>query len=590
MASTSVSSGTTIPAGKPSKGGRVLRWLGIIIGIVLLLGAGFWLASSDVLNGVIPGTSATPQQGNFVLPSDGSANDAFPASDTGLTQISMATAADGSTLPTTVIRSASESVGTVGAAGNLALVSEEEAILRVGGTVESVNVRVGDVVQAGDLLATLESGDLEDSVQTALLDLNVAQLTLDDLLAGASQSEIATAQANLLTAQQSLSDLQAGPSAASVASAQASLAAAQAKVNDLQAGPTQDKLTQLSANLRKSELTLADAQRAYDQVSWRADIGASSQASELQSATIDYESTLAAYNESVAPASDADLQSAYSSVSSAQESLSDLLTPATDAEIAAAQAQVTSAQAALDDVLAGPGAIDTQSAQLNVEKARIALASAASNLSRAEVRAPIAGTILTVGMTRGQQISNGATAFTLADTNQLELTVNVAEVDVKNVATGMAAEVTIDALPGRTFAGVVTEIAPSASASSSVVNYPVTIQLTGDLSGARPGMTAVASLQVPAAVGGWLVPASAIRSSDGATQVLVMRDGVPTAVNVTLGDLSGEWQVVQSPDLNLGDEVVGSVTSQINDAQGFGLPGGGMMMGAPQQRTVVGRP
>lgn len=567
---------------KKRKSRRFLRWIGILLGIVLLLAAGFYLAQSGLLNGIIPGLSQTTT-GQF--PTGEFPTGQFAAGQTATgtdsATTSLVSTASGD-LPTTTIREATDSVGSVGASGNLALVSEEEAILQVSGTVAEVLVQVGDVVQEGDLLATIESGTLENSVQTALLNLNVAQLQLEDVQAGASASEIATAQANLLTAQQSLADLVAGASASEIASAQANLASAQANVNELLAGPSDDELTQLSASLKKAELTLADAQRAYDQVSWRNDIGSTSQASELQSATIDYESTLAAYNESVAPASDADLQSAYAQVTSAQQTLTELQTPPTDAEIAAAEAAVASAQATLDDLLAGPTAIDIQNAQLSVEQARIDLESAAEDLAQAEVRSPISGTILTVNLVSGQQASSGATALTLADTSKLELTVNVAEADITNVTEGMVATITIDAIPGRTFNGVVTKIDPSASSSSGVVNYPVTIELTdSDLGGARAGMTAVATLEIPAAEGGWLVPTSAIREGDGSSQVLVVRDGTTVAVNVTLGSVSGEWQVVQSDDLQAGDQVVGTVTSYINQDTESQMPGGGatMMLG-----------
>jgi HlyD family secretion protein len=574
-------------AGK-RKSGRILRWVGILLGIVALLAAGFYLAQSGLLNGILPGTSQTAA-GQFPVATANLAS--MPSTDSGVT--TLATTASGD-LPVTAIRSAADSVGSVGAAGNLALVSEEVAILRVGGIVDEVFVRVGDVVQEGDLLATLESGSLEDGVQTSLLNLSVAQLQLAEVQSGATASEIATAQANLLTAQQNLVDLTAGATSAEIASAQASLASAQANVDELLAGPSQDELTQLSANLRKAELTLADAQRAYNQVSWRNDIGATSQASDLQSATIDYESTLAAYNQSIAPASDADVQSANAQVTSAQQTLSELFTPPTDAEIAAAEASITSAQAALDDLLAGPTEVNLQNAQLSVEQARISLESAADDLTQAEVRSPASGTILSVNLATGQQTSSGATAVTLADTSKLELTVNVAEADIINVAVGMEASISIDAIPGRTFIGAVTEIAPSASSSSGVVNYPVTIQLTeSDLGNARAGMTAVATMQIPAAEGGWLVPSTAIREGDGSSQVLVVRDGTTTAVNVTLGAVSGEWQVVQSDSLRAGDQVVGTVSSYINDSQQtFGGAGGGMMGGggAPPTGGMGGRP
>jgi hypothetical protein len=54
------------------------------------------------------------------------------------------------------------------------------------------------------------------------------------------------------------------------------------------------------------------------------------------------------------------------------------------------------------------------------------------------------------------------------------------------VEIGQVAEISLDALPGESFAGVVTRISPASDPSSSVVNYPVTIQLIDDnLAGVR---------------------------------------------------------------------------------------------------------
>jgi putative ABC transport system ATP-binding protein len=129
---------------------------------------------------------------------------------------------------------------------------------------------------------------------------------------------------------------------------------------------------------------------------------------------------------------------------------------------------------------------------------------------------------------------------TLADLNDLELTVNVA-----------------------------------------VVNYPVTIRLTDtDLSGVRPGMTAVADILGQEMADSWLVSTSAVRELDGETVVMILHDSQPTPISVTSQGTQGEWTVVQSAELEEGDEALGAVTSFLDDdsgSTGFGPGGGGMM-------------
>ncbi|MEZ4660732.1 MAG: efflux RND transporter periplasmic adaptor subunit [Caldilineaceae bacterium] len=214
------------------------------------------------------------------------------------------------------------------------------------------------------------------------------------------------------------------------------MASAWAKYNELEAGPSQEELTQLSANMKKAEVALAVARRAYDQIAWRNDTGMTSQAADLQSATIDYESAKAAYEESIAAANQSDVQSAIGSARNAQVTLDNLLNSPTEAEIATAQAQVADAEASLADLMAGPTASETRDAEIALEQSLVDLEEAYNNLAAATLVAPSTGTVISIDATVGARVSEGATLVTLADTSQLELTIQVAELDVPQLTIG----------------------------------------------------------------------------------------------------------------------------------------------------------
>ncbi|NJN84728.1 MAG: efflux RND transporter periplasmic adaptor subunit [Caldilineaceae bacterium] len=100
----------------------------------------------------------------------------------------------------------------------------------------------------------------------------------------------------------------------------------------------------------------------------------------------------------------------------------------------------------------------------------------------------------------------------------------------------------------------------------------------GDLDGVRPGMTAVATIKDSDSdeVEALLVPTNAIQMEGSRTVVLVVQDGESRSVVVSPGEVQGEWTVVRSPELEVGDEVVGSVTSRIGEDDGpFFGPGRG---------------
>lgn len=482
---------------------------------------------------------------------------------------------------TTQIRAAADVTGQVSAAGNIQLASQQFVVLETSGIVQEIAVRIGDDVTAGELLAALDPADAEKAVERALLNLASAQLSLEKLYDETDPADVASAAADLESAQENLADLYTGPDVLEVAAARSNLASAWAKYNELLAGPNDAQRTQLSTNMRKMEVALNEARRDWEGVSWRPDVGRTPQAAAYEKATLDYENAKAAYEEAVAPASAGDVQSALSQAQNAQKQLDDLLETASAAEIAAAEAQVASAEAKLADLRAGPNTNDLETAQIAVDKAFLDLQDAADDLAATRLVAPVEGTVLAVNLTVGQQVNAGNSAVTLARRDNLELQVNVAEVDVSDIHLGQPAQITLDALPGVAFAGEVVSIAPAAESQSGVVNYPVTIRLINPDNRVLAGMTAVATLVSETSATGWLVPATAVREGGDGARVIVLRDGAPTPISVTVGARQGEWVVVDSPELQSTDRVVGATASFINQENQvrFGPPGAGGAQG-----------
>ncbi|MBK8049550.1 MAG: efflux RND transporter periplasmic adaptor subunit [Anaerolineales bacterium] len=540
------------------------RWIALFAVAALLVAGGYLVATRTTLLAQNSAPSTTS------------------AADTG----------DAATQPPTVeIQSAAEAQTPVSAAGNLELVDERSVALEVAGIVRDIKVALGDTVNAGDVLLKLDTTDLERALAQAKLSVESAKIAIDDLQTPATASEIAKAQASLEEAQENLADVAAGPGDQEIAAARSSLAAAQASYSELQAGPSNDELTQLSADMKSAEITVAEAQRAYDQIAWQESSGMSSQAADLQTATIALEKARAAYAASTASATNSDLQSALSAIQSAQVQVNELVNSPTAAEIATAEAAVVDAEATLSDLQTGPTANEIRSAKITLEQALIELETAQRNLEAATVTAPIAGVITSLNAEVGVRSGADAVVAMIADTKQLQLVISVAEADIPRVSQNQAAQVEVDALPGQTFEGVVKTISPVDDSSSSAVSYPVTVRLTSQqLDGVLPGMNAVATLTDMATLSAdsWLVPTNALRTGNGVTTVMVMRDSTPTPVTVTTGAVQGEWTTVASAELQAGDQVIGSLTSNLNSQNFFGPGGGapppGAMMGSGPMR------
>ena len=403
---------------------------------------------------------------------------------------------------------------TISATGSIEPEAEVEMKFETGGTIEEVLVKQGQTITAGTVLARLDTTDLERAVRSAEIDLVQAEANLQQLY----ESELAE----------------------NIAAAQASVESAQLELADLQDGPDPDEVTQAEVALKQNEITLSDAQYAYDQVAWRGDVGSMSQSSELQDATLSYESAVADYNLAVKEASPAELASARSSLASAQANLAELLKEPSAAEIASQQASVDKAELSLEEALA--------------------------NLNGADLVAPTGGVVLQVSIEPGERVMDDAddAALSIADTSTYLLKMEVDELDISEVRQGQKASVTLDSFTNQVFEGTVTDISPSPSSedSDSIVTYEVTITLDaeGHDVGFLSGMTANANIETQILEDAVVVPTQAIQSDqvDGQSITYVeVLDGPNSTsrVEVETGLRSGSMTQVTA-GLEVGDQVV----------------------------------
>jgi HlyD family secretion protein len=181
------------------------------------------------------------------------------------------------------------------------------------------------------------------------------------------------------------------------------------------------------------------------------------------------------------------------------------------------QAELDTARATLDRARA-----DENSARAGVNDARAALSTDETNLSKASIRAPSDGVVLTRSVDPGNAVAaslQAVTLFTLAeDLRQLRLMVNVDEADVGSVAVGQRATFTVSAYPNRQYPAKVTRVAYGSTTTDNVVTYVAQLDVdNADLS-LRPGMTATATITATERQQVLLVPNPALRFTPGSAQ------------------------------------------------------------------------
>jgi HlyD family secretion protein len=158
-------------------------------------------------------------------------------------------------------------------------------------------------------------------------------------------------------------------------------------------------------------------------------------------------------------------------------------------ELIAVRDQYNSAQAAVE------------TARQTVNKAEIALKQALDYYEKTEIESPIDGVVTDLNYEVGERTMiaspnvPGAIIMTVADMSVLEVEVRVDETDIKDLRIGQEAEITIDAFPDTSFAGVVTSIGASAqiagqSFSEQVTDFLVKVQLLDKYKFFKPNLTA----------------------------------------------------------------------------------------------------
>lgn len=214
------------------------------------------------------------------------------------------------------------------------------------------------------------------------------------------------------------------------------------------------------------------------------------------------------------------------------------------------QASVSAARAQLD------------SATLTLEEAR-------RNLERTTIRAPFAGTILSVDVERGTIVSsaigsiNNTTLATLADLSDLRVIGKLDESQIGVVRAGQDVTFRVDAYPDRSFRGTVNRVSPLGTAEANVVVFDVEIRVVDpDASLLRSGMSADAEIVTSREEGVVAIPLAALRTRGGQREV-VFPDGTSRAVRT--GSTDGE-RIIVTEGLALGDVIVADALSVREDA------------------------
>jgi HlyD family secretion protein len=183
-------------------------------------------------------------------------------------------------------------------------------------------------------------------------------------------------------------------------------------------------------------------------------------------------------------------------------------------------------------------------------RSRSAVDIAKQRVEEADVRAPVAGTIIEKPVSLGQVIasatnsaSGGTILLKMADLTRVRVRALFNETDIGAVVPGQPATVTVDAFPDRPFGGIVEKIEPSAVIQSSVTMFPVLVTLDNRDGLLKPGMNGEVTVLVERREDVLAVPNDAVRqtreAAATATLIGLNSDSVVAAVREQMQSMGG---------------------------------------------------
>ncbi len=433
---------------------------------------------------------------------------------------------------------------------------------QVTGRVDQVEVAVGDVVEAGEVLMTVDPASAPQANVQALADLIMAQRALSEIVTPTEvmlatqekavadarqvlrtaeqtlnqytnpnyaelQRQVQTAQNNLITAQQNQRITNIG------AAEQAVLDAALAVTTTLGILNEQKHYNTLYPGCCDTEVQ--NAQRAYDQA-----------VRNLEVARLQQQQALTGNTQAITDATRA-LERAQANLAAANNPDAIRLAQA-QAEYSLASANLAQAEQKLAEMQAGGRPEDVRAAEARVEAAQ-------ALVDQLRITAPFAGVVAAVNFKPGDVIpAEGApVAVVLVNRSPMSVNVPIEESDVARLEVGDPVTVTVIALTGTTLTGKVEQIASVGETTNGLVRYPVRVVLDGDPAALRVGMTANVTIVTDVQAEALVVPIEAVQRDDQGEFVMRLNPaGAAERVAIRTGQITGDEVVIQG-DLQPGD-------------------------------------
>lgn len=191
-----------------------------------------------------------------------------------------------------------------------------------------------------------------------------------------------------------------------------------------------------------------------------------------------------------------------------------------------------------------------------VDRARATLQAALTNLNKSVLRSPIDGVVYIKHLSVGEAVSPGLPVFSISSEDLLHLTIRVSEVDIANLSVDDVATVRFDAFPREEFEAKVVYVSNVAIERDGVASFKTVLEFVDIDNRIRSGMTADVDIKTDRRENVVAVPGRSLIQKDGVSHVRMMEDGYLIYRPVERGLRGSDGWVEIVSGLKEGEEII----------------------------------
>lgn len=445
------------------------------------------------------------------------------------------------------------------------------------GRIEKIDIKVGDLVKSGEMLAKLETIQLGIQLQDTEASLGVIQAQLDKLLAGASPEEIKVAETTIKNSEISLDIARENLNQAyedalnTLDDSYLKLYNAFTAVDSIQkkyfTGNDQEgikvrenkEIIETAMTQAKSYLDIAKTDIKNENtdtaiLKMETSLNTTSAAFAIIRAVCDegiYYNTVSSSDKTSLDTQRTNINTALTNITNSQQNISSL-----QLSVDSVNGQLEAAKDNLALVMAKPRQEDINLYQAKVKQAQAQIDIIKNQIQEAALISPTDGQVTKINKKIGEIVQPTETVISLLSTNPFQIEVDIYEEDVVKMNIGNSVDVSLTAFPKETFKGKVVSIDPAEKLIEGVVYYKVTIDFQNPPENIKPGMTADLTIKTLSKENVLIIPEFAIETKGGKTIVQISEGKIIKEREIEIGLKGSDGMIEVISGLKEGEKVV----------------------------------